>query len=542
MGDRHALEKILHSQPGPRKSTQHTRMLHVRTLNPASEAADLMESSARAGIEKAIQHHTSNLNSAIENTGLCTFSRPSGQDRRLAAGFLNSHPSHHSGGSARKASATTSSVFVASDSLELKTGLHKLHNGPAQALEWFNVTNAHISAISRSEEGRGGKASSVAKRAEFDLSKLMTMIEFYRICTVESLTATRLTLDTKSSESKKGWTLSAALSSFVETAAIVGGASVGICKSRSFGTSGSADKIKGDKAHIFAPPRHMASAVAASAGELVPVTVVVTLFTGEEDIAKIASEAYGVFGADVKLVVFGSGTKEAELQSKLSGSHSSIEFRTLASEECEAHRPLVLKAAAQGLSDGTLLVWAGAPGVLSQQFWPQAETGAQNLTWVPMSPLESIAVRAQDNHGLFGTSDSVPLSAATNSKPNRVVVKHEDDANSLLELGPFSSGRRRNVSLMNVPGYGHEKVFQFAESLSRNVANTCVNIVSCFWQARLQSLEGFLFMKRPGQTALSIPPEPPSFKPLLHDESAFDGKLIASIVGSPAWQVKEVLA
>jgi hypothetical protein len=445
-------------------------MLHVRTLNPASEAADLMETSARADIEKAIRHHTLNLNNALESTGMCTFSRPAEQARRLAAGFLNSHPLHHSGASAHTSrSSSMPSVFVASDSLELKTGLHKLHNRSAQALEWFNVTNAHISAISRSEDARGAKASSVARRAEFDLSKLMTMIEFYRICTIESVTATRLTLDTKSSESKKGWTLSAALSTFVETAAIVGGASVGICKSRGFGTSGSAEKIKGDKAQIFAPPRHMASAVAAAAGERVPVTVVVTLFTGKEDIAKIAAEAYAVFGGDAMVVVFETGTRNTALQSKRSGSNSRIELRTLplqqsalASEICEATlRPVALQAAAQGLSDGTLLVWAAAPGVLSRNYWSHARMGEQNLTWVPMSPLESIAVSAQDNHGLFGTTDSVTPSPASISEPHgRDVVEHVDDAESLLELGPFSSAWRRNVSLLNVRGYSHEKVIR----------------------------------------------------------------------------------
>lgn len=169
------------------------------------------------------------------------------------------------------------------------------------------------------------------------------------------------------------------------------------------------------------------------------------------------------------VVVFETGTRNTALQSKRSGSNSRIELRTLplqqsalASEICEATlRPVALQAAAQGLSDGTLLVWAAAPGVLSRNYWSHARMGEQNLTWVPMSPLESIAVSAQDNHGLFGTTDSVTPSPASISEPHgRDVVEHVDDAESLLELGPFSSAWRRNVSLLNVRGYSHEKVIR----------------------------------------------------------------------------------
>jgi hypothetical protein len=44
-------------------------------------------------------------------------------------------------------------------------------------------------------------------------------------------------------------------------------------------------------------------------------------------------------------------------------------------------------------------------------------------------------------------------------------------------------------------------------------------------------------MKRPGPTALVLPPQPPSFESLAREGFAFNGNLIACIVGSPAWQV-----
>jgi hypothetical protein len=499
-----------------------------------------METTARADIEEAIRHHTSNLNNAVMSTGMCTFDRPTGHERRLKAGFLGIHPSHHHDGFAllRPSASSPTTVFVASDSLELKAGLHALHNGPAQALEWFNVTNAHISAISRTE--------AISRSAEFQLPKLMTMIEFYRICTADAVTATRLNLDTKSSESKKGWSSSGALSTFVETAAIVGGASVAICKASSFGKSGGTDKLKGDKVQTFASPTHMASAIAAAAGARAPVTVVVTVHTGKEEAAKIALEAFKVFGEDAKVVVFDLTCNESKLRSELSGPAANTEVRilsleqnTLASEDCGAHRPLAIAAAALGLSDGTLLVWAAAPNVLSDNQWSQTENALQSLIWAPAGSLESIAVSAQDRHGLFGTTDDFSSSAADleSASPKAASTREGNATTNLLESGPFSRARHRNISSSNMHGYENEKVFFVVhdfwlfEWLSHAVLRALV------WQARLQSLEGFIFMKRPGPTALVLPPQPPSFESLAREGFAFNGNLIACIVGSPAWQV-----
>lgn len=92
----------------------------------------------------------------------------------------------------------------------------------------------------------------------FELSKLMTFVEFFCLGRASSVVAARLTLDTKTSpllslgtnsDSSSGgggggtgggkFLLSSGLSTFVETAAISGGAALSTCRSQSFGTNGS---------------------------------------------------------------------------------------------------------------------------------------------------------------------------------------------------------------------------------------------------------------------------------------------------------------
>ena len=91
----------------------------------------------------------------------------------------------------------------------------------------------------------------------FELSKLMTFVEFFCLGRASSVVAARLTLDTKTSpllslgtnsDSSGGggggggtgkFLLSSGLSTFVETAAISGGAALSTCRSQSFGTNGS---------------------------------------------------------------------------------------------------------------------------------------------------------------------------------------------------------------------------------------------------------------------------------------------------------------
>ena len=118
---------------------------------------------------------------------------------------------------------------MASDSLELKVKLDAMHNrrelsasvdpsrhgekghdkshrhyatghgatpeaggggGTTTVMEWFNVSNAHIAAISRTHEKEGLGAA-------FELPKLMTMVEFFVLCRADEVMAARLQLSVK---------------------------------------------------------------------------------------------------------------------------------------------------------------------------------------------------------------------------------------------------------------------------------------------------------------------------------------------------------
>jgi hypothetical protein len=184
-----------------------------------------------ADLRAAIDHHTANMVSALKQTGLCTFDAPPSMSepgdgkaegkaeggsggkaggrhhetrhrhRRLTKRHASDHASGRSEGSGVDGEAPPQQriVFLAADSLELKVMLDDMHNtrsahGSAHggnsangghnagrpvvppdhpaalmSLEWFNVTNAHIAAISRTHE-------KVGLEAAFELPKLMTMV------------------------------------------------------------------------------------------------------------------------------------------------------------------------------------------------------------------------------------------------------------------------------------------------------------------------------------------------------------------------------
>jgi hypothetical protein len=98
--------------------------------------------------------------------------------------------------------------------------------------------------------------------------------------------------------------------------------------------------------------------------------------------------------------------------------------------------------------------------VLSDNQWSQTENALQSLIWAPAGSLESIAVSAQDRHGLFGTTDDFSSSAADleSASPKAASTREGNATTNLLESGPFSRARHRNISSSTMHGYENEKV------------------------------------------------------------------------------------